>query len=145
MLPLISHRSRPWALRVTRLLTRNSESGQTTPSASGVSNCHTPSMRLPVYRTPRRGLIATVQGQSFFRSGLLHFMGSKARGTVSRREIGRPRPVPHGAARGVGVSAHSFFMTAEPLNLLQAIEEHAGQGSEANQVIQNFRLSRQIS
>jgi hypothetical protein len=41
---------------------------------------------------------------------------------------------------GVSGSAYSSSMTDAPTNLLTAIEDHASNGSEANQVISAFNM-----
>jgi len=78
----------------------------------------------------------------FFSDLALHHMG---RGLADGISQGGAGPDQFRTAPLWGVGQRVFFLhDGRTSNLLQAIQEHAGQGSEANRVIENYeQLSRQ--
>jgi CxxC motif-containing protein (DUF1111 family) len=105
----------------------------------GCANCHTPSM------TTAPSFEATGLSQvpaNLFSDLALHHMGSNLADGISQ---GRAGPDQFRTAPLWGVGQRVFFLhDGRTSNLLQAIQEHASQGSEANRVIENYdQLSRQ--
>ncbi len=115
------------------------QSGRSIFRGIGCANCHTPSMATGVSDTTPG--LSQVQA-NLFSDLALHHMGSKLADGISQGNAG---PDQFRTAPLWGVGQRAFFLhDGRTSNLPQAIEEHAGQGSEANQVIQNFeQLSRQ--
>jgi CxxC motif-containing protein (DUF1111 family) len=115
------------------------QAGRAIFGAIGCANCHTPSMT-----TANSGMasgLSQVQANLFSDLGL-HHMGSNLADGISQGNAG---PDQFRTAPLWGVGQRVFFLhDGRTSNLLRAIQEHAGQGSEANRVIENYeQLSRQ--
>lgn len=104
----------------------------------GCSLCHTPALKTGTTFRPTGQSNVTVKAFSDF---LLHNMGSNLADSVSQ-----------GVASGSefrtaplwGLGQRIFFLhDGRTRNLVDAIQQHRGQGSEANQVINNFNLLTQ--
>ena len=99
----------------------------------GCANCHTPSMTTGVSNTTPG--LSQVQA-NLFSDLALHHMGSNLADGISQGSAG---PDQFRTAPLWGVGQRVFFLhDGRTSNLLQAIQEHASQGSEANQVIENY-------
>jgi CxxC motif-containing protein (DUF1111 family) len=109
------------------------QSGRSLFAAIGCANCHTPSMT-----TATSGMasgLSQVQA-NLFSDLALHHMGSNLADGISQGNAG---PDQFRTAPLWGVGQRVFFLhDGRTSNLLQAIQEHAGPGSEANRVIQNY-------
>jgi CxxC motif-containing protein (DUF1111 family) len=109
------------------------QSGRTLFTAIGCANCHTPSM------TTGPSDMATGLSQvqaNLFSDLALHHMGSTLADGISQGNAG---PDQFRTAPLWGLGQRAFFMhDGRTSNLLQAIEDHAGSGSEANRVIENY-------
>jgi CxxC motif-containing protein (DUF1111 family) len=105
----------------------------------GCANCHTPS--LPTSKTDETPGLSEVQANLFSDLGL-HHMGNRLADGISQ---GRAGPDQFRTAPLWGVGQRIFFMhDGRATNMLQAISEHAGAGSEANRVVENYaQLSRE--
>ncbi len=108
-------------------------------SAIGCANCHTPSM------TTATSEMATGLSQvqaNLFSDLALHHMGKKLADGISQGNAG---PDQFRTAPLWGVGQRVFFLhDGRTSDLVQAIRQHKSQGSEANQVIENFEnLSHQ--
>ena len=114
--------------------------GSTIFSAIGCANCHTPSLTTALSENTPAAL-SNVQA-NLFSDLALHHMG---RGLADGISQGGAGPDQFRTAPLWGVGQRVFFLhDGRTSNLLQAIQEHAGQGSEANRVIENYeQLSRQ--
>jgi CxxC motif-containing protein (DUF1111 family) len=115
------------------------QSGRGIFGAIGCANCHTPSMN-----TAASGMatgLSQVQA-NLFSDLALHHMG---RGLADGVSQGNAGPDQFRTAPLWGLGQRVFFMhDGRSSNLLQAIQEHAGSGSEANRVVENYeQLSRQ--
>jgi len=115
------------------------QSGRAIFTNIGCANCHTPSMTT--------GLSGMASGLSQVQANLfsdlaLHHMGSNLADGVSQGNAG---PDQFRTAPLWGLGQRIFFMhDGRSTNLLQAIQEHAGSGSEANRVVDTYnQLSRQ--
>jgi CxxC motif-containing protein (DUF1111 family) len=107
--------------------------------AIGCANCHTPS--LTTATSDMAPGLSQVQANLFSDLALHHMGGSLADG-VSQGNAG-PDQFRTAPLWGLGQRVY-FLHDGRATNLLQAIREHAGQGSEANRVIENYeQLSRQ--
>jgi CxxC motif-containing protein (DUF1111 family) len=115
------------------------QSGRTLFAAIGCANCHTPSMT-----TASSGMAAGLSQvpANLFSDLALHHMGSTLADGVSQGNAG---PDQFRTAPLWGLGQRVFFMhDGRTANLLQAIQEHAGSGSEANRVVESYQqLSRQ--
>ena len=102
------------------------------------SACHTPAMVTDKAYVPA----LTGINANLFSDLLVHHMGSGLADGVTQGSAG---PDEFRTAPLWGLGQRLFFLhDGRTSDLLQAIEEHAGQGSEANQVIRNFnQLSEQ--
>jgi CxxC motif-containing protein (DUF1111 family) len=99
----------------------------------GCANCHTPSMTTGVSNTTPG--LSQVQA-NLFSDLALHHMGSNLADGISQGGAG---PDQFRTAPLWGVGQRVFFLhDGRTSNLLQAIQEHASQGSEANRVIENY-------
>jgi len=115
------------------------QSGRGIFAAIGCANCHTPSMT-----TAKSGMadgLSQVQA-NLFSDLALHHMG---RGLADGISQGGAGPDQFRTAPLWGVGQRVFFLhDGRTSNLLQAIQEHGGFGSEANRVVENYeQLSRQ--
>jgi CxxC motif-containing protein (DUF1111 family) len=115
------------------------QSGGTLFVSIGCANCHTPSL------TTARSEIAPGLSQvpaNLFSDLALHHMGSNLADGISQGNAG---PDQFRTAPLWGVGQRVFFLhDGRTKNLVRSIQEHAGPGSEANRVIENFeQLSRQ--
>jgi CxxC motif-containing protein (DUF1111 family) len=115
------------------------QSGNALFAAIGCANCHTPSMT-----TGASGMAAGLsQVQANLFSDLaLHHMGRNLADGISQGNAG---PDQFRTAPLWGLGQRVFFLhDGRASNLFQAIQEHAGSGSEANRIVQNFeQLSRE--
>jgi CxxC motif-containing protein (DUF1111 family) len=109
------------------------QSGRALFAAIGCASCHTPSMT-----TDSSGMasgLSQVQA-NLFSDLVLHHMGSNLADGISQGNAG---PDQFRTAPLWGVGQRVFFLhDGRTSNLVRAIQEHAGQGSEANRVIENF-------
>jgi CxxC motif-containing protein (DUF1111 family) len=114
------------------------QSGRAIFSAIGCANCHTPSMTTAT--SDMTSALSQVQA-NLFSDLALHHMGSSLADGISQGGAG---PDQFRTAPLWGVGQRVFFLhDGRTSNLLQAIQEHAGPGSEANRVIENYeQLSR---
>jgi CxxC motif-containing protein (DUF1111 family) len=105
----------------------------------GCANCHTPSMITAVSDTAPA--LSHVRA-NLFSDLALHHMGSSLADGITQGNAG---PDQFRTAPLWGVGQRVFFLhDGRATNLLQAIREHSGPGSEANRVIQNYdQLSTQ--
>ncbi len=115
------------------------QSGRGIFAAIGCANCHTPSMT-----TATSGMatgLSQVQA-NLFSDLALHHMG---RGLADGISQGNAGPDQFRTAPLWGLGQRVFFLhDGRTSNLLQAIQEHGGSGSEANRVVENYdQLSRQ--
>jgi CxxC motif-containing protein (DUF1111 family) len=115
------------------------QSGRALFASIGCANCHTPSMTTSISDTTP-GLSQVVA--NLFSDLALHHMGSNLADGISQGGAG---PDQFRTAPLWGVGQRVYFMhDGRTTNLLQAIQEHTGPGSEANRVIQNYdQLSTQ--
>jgi CxxC motif-containing protein (DUF1111 family) len=101
------------------------------------SVCHTPSMTTG---TSYVAALSNVQA-NLFSDLLLHHMGSKLADGVSQGGAG---PDQFRSAPLWGLGQRLFFLhDGRTSDLMQAIQDHASQGSEANAVIRNFNQMSQ--
>lgn len=115
------------------------QSGRALFTAIGCANCHTPSLTTAV--SEMASGLSQVQA-NLFSDLALHHMGSNLADGITQRNAG---PDQFRTAPLWGVGQRVFFLhDGRTSNLVRAIREHAGPGSEANRVIQNFdQLTRQ--
>jgi CxxC motif-containing protein (DUF1111 family) len=115
------------------------QSGRAIFGAIGCANCHTPT--LTTATSDIASGLSQVQA-NLFSDLALHHMGGNLADGISQGNAG---PDQFRTAPLWGVGQRAFFLhDGRTSNLLQAIQEHAGPGSEANRVIQNYeQLSRQ--
>jgi CxxC motif-containing protein (DUF1111 family) len=109
------------------------QNGRAIFAAIGCANCHTPSLT-----TAPSGVAAGLsQVQANLFSDLaLHHMGTRLADGITQGGAG---PDQFRTAPLWGVGQRAFFLhDGRTSNLVQAILEHQSQGSEANQVINNF-------
>ena len=115
------------------------QTGRMLFKAIGCANCHTPSM------TTDKSEMADGLSQvpaNLFSDLALHHMGARLADGISQGNAG---PDQFRTAPLWGLGQRVFFMhDGRSSNLIQAIQEHAGPGSESNRVVENFdQLSRQ--
>ena len=108
-------------------------------TAIGCANCHTPSL------TTAKSIMVPALSEvpaSLFSDLALHHMGSSLADGISQGNAG---PDQFRTAPLWGLGQRVFFMhDGRTSNLVQSILEHAGPGSEANRVIENYdQLSRE--
>ncbi len=109
------------------------QSGRAIFTAIGCANCHTPSMTTAISDTAPG--LSQVQA-NLFSDLALHHMGSNLADGISQGGAG---PDQFRTAPLWGVGQRVFFLhDGRASNLVQAIQEHASSGSEANRVIQNY-------
>jgi CxxC motif-containing protein (DUF1111 family) len=113
------------------------QNGRNLFNAAKCSVCHTPSMTTgPSYVAA----LSNVQ-VNLFSDLLLHHMGNKLADGVSQGAAG---PDQFRSAPLWGLGQRLFFLhDGRTSDLMQAIEDHASQGSEANAVIRNFNQMSQ--
>jgi CxxC motif-containing protein (DUF1111 family) len=115
------------------------QSGRSLFMAIGCANCHTPSMTTAVSETAPG--LSQVQAK-LFSDLALHHMGSSLADGIAQGSAG-PDQFRTAPLWGLGQRVY-FLHDGRATNLLQAIQEHAGPGSEANRVVQNYdQLSTQ--
>jgi CxxC motif-containing protein (DUF1111 family) len=104
----------------------------------GCNSCHTPTLTTAQSSIPS---LSQVQA-NLFSDLLVHHMGNNLADGVSQGSAG---PDEFRSAPLWGVGQRIFFLhDGRTTDLVDAIEEHASQGSEANEVIENFNgLSRE--
>jgi CxxC motif-containing protein (DUF1111 family) len=113
--------------------TTSTSRGATTFNQIGCNLCHTPSLQTGSTFTPTGQFNTTVNAFSDF---LVHNMGSNLADNVSQ---GLANGSEFRTAPLWGLGQRIFFLhDGRTRNLVDAIEEHRSQGSEANQVINNF-------
>jgi CxxC motif-containing protein (DUF1111 family) len=106
----------------------------------GCANCHTPSMTTAT--SDFAAGLSQVQA-NLFSDLVLHHMGGNLADGISQGNAG---PDQFRTAPLWGLGQRVFFMhDGRTSNLVQAIQEHAGAGSEANRVVENFDLLSQQS
>ena len=120
--------------------TASTTNGRSVFSATGCALCHTPSLRTGTgvasgsTTTPSAAL--TNQQANLFSDLLVHHMGSGLADGITQGGAG---PDEFRTAPLWGVGQRVFFLhDGRTSDLLQAIEAHASQGSEANLVVRNF-------
>jgi CxxC motif-containing protein (DUF1111 family) len=120
--------------------TASTQNGSAVFTATGCALCHTPTMTTGSainsgsYIAPSAAL--SNQQANLFSDLLLHHMGSGLADGITQGAAG---PDEFRTAPLWGVGQRVFFLhDGRTSNLIQAIQDHAGQGSEANQVVQNF-------
>jgi CxxC motif-containing protein (DUF1111 family) len=115
------------------------QSGRSLFMAIGCANCHTPSMTTAVSETAPG--LSQVQAK-LFSDLALHHMGSSLADGIAQGSAG-PDQFRTAPLWGLGQRVY-FLHDGRATNLLQAIQEHAGPGSEVNRVVQNYdQLSTQ--
>ena len=108
------------------------QNGRNLFNAAKCSVCHTPSMTTG---TSYIAALSNVQ-VNLFSDLLLHHMGSKLADGISQGAAG---PDQFRSAPLWGLGQRLFFLhDGRTSDLMDAIEDHASQGSEANAVIRNF-------
>jgi CxxC motif-containing protein (DUF1111 family) len=102
-------------------------------SAVGCSLCHTPSLK-----TNPNSAVAALGGQTanLYSDLLVHDMGDGLADGVSQGQAG-PREFRSAPLWGLGQRIF-FLHDGRTKDLMRAIQEHSSNGSEANNVIQNF-------
>ena len=115
------------------------QSGSALFRAIGCANCHTPTLTTATSETATG--LSQVQA-NLFSDLALHHMGRNLADGISQGNAG---PDQFRTAPLWGLGQRVFFLhDGRTSNLVQAIQEHASPGSEANQVIENYeQLSRQ--
>jgi CxxC motif-containing protein (DUF1111 family) len=109
------------------------QSGMALFVSIGCANCHTPSITTGVSETTPG--LSQVQANLFSDLALHHMGGNLADGITQ----GNAGPDQFRTSPLWGVGQRVFFLhDGRTSNLARAIQEHAGPGSEANRVIQNF-------
>jgi CxxC motif-containing protein (DUF1111 family) len=114
--------------------------GQSVFNATGCALCHTPSFTTGAAIASGSATLPSAalsyQQANLFSDLLVHHMGSGLADGITQGGAG---PDEFRTAPLWGVGQRVFFLhDGRTSNLLQAIEAHASQGSEANQVILNF-------
>jgi CxxC motif-containing protein (DUF1111 family) len=126
--------------------TPSTKNGSAVFTSVGCSLCHTPTLTTGVsiasgsYLGPSAAL--SNQQARLFSDLLVHHMGQGLADGITQGAAG---PDEFRTAPLWGLGQRVFFLhDGRTSNLIQAVEYHAGSGSEANQVVQNFmRLSPQ--
>jgi len=115
------------------------QAGRAIFTAIGCANCHTPS--LTTGPSEMAAGLSQVQA-NLFSDLALHHMGSKLADGITQGNAG---PDQFRTSPLWGVGQRVFFLhDGRTSDLVEAIREHQSQGSEANQVINNYgNLSRQ--
>ena len=109
------------------------QAGATVFKAVGCANCHTPSLTTAVSETTPG--LSQVQA-NLFSDLALHHMGAGLADGISQGKAG---PDQFRTAPLWGVGQRVYFMhDGRTNNLYRSIQEHAGPGSEANRVINNY-------
>jgi CxxC motif-containing protein (DUF1111 family) len=110
------------------------QDGVTQFAKVGCSLCHTPSMKTPASDFAPAALSGVVA--NLFSDLLLHHMGSNLADGISQGLAG---PDQFRTAPLWGIGQRVFFLhDGRTSDLLNAIQQHKSDGSEANQVIDNF-------
>jgi CxxC motif-containing protein (DUF1111 family) len=120
--------------------TRSTQNGSAVFASIGCSLCHTPvlSTGVSIASGSYLGSSAALSNQQarLFSDLLVHHMGQGLADGITQGAAG---PDEFRTAPLWGLGQRVFFLhDGRTSNLIQAIEYHAGQGSEANQVVQNF-------
>jgi CxxC motif-containing protein (DUF1111 family) len=109
-------------------------------SSIGCALCHTPAMRTATiasgsYLSPSVAL--SNQVVNLFSDLLVHHMGARLADGITQGQAG---PDEFRTAPLWGVGQRVFFLhDGRTSNLIEAILAHAGSGSEANQIVENFQ------
>jgi CxxC motif-containing protein (DUF1111 family) len=126
--------------------TPSTENGRAIFAEVGCAECHHPSFTTGQYiasgseTSPSAAM--SYQTANLFSDLLLHHMGSGLADGITQGGAG-PDQFRTAPLWGLGQRVY-FLHDGRTSNLVQAIQDHAGQGSEANQVINNFnQLSTQ--
>jgi CxxC motif-containing protein (DUF1111 family) len=121
--------------------TASTQRGSALFSSTGCALCHTPAMRTGSaiasgsYISPSVAL--SHQAANLFSDLLVHHMGAGLADGITQGQAG---PDEFRTAPLWGVGQRVFFLhDGRTSDIIQAILEHAGDGSEANQVVQNFQ------
>jgi CxxC motif-containing protein (DUF1111 family) len=117
--------------------TKSTEQGRTLFGVAGCALCHTPTLRTAPNAVP-----AALRNQpvNLFSDLMLHDMGDGLADGVSQGQAG-PREFRTAPLWGLGQRIF-FLHDGRTSDLLEAIQEHRSNGSEANRVVENFnRLS----
>jgi len=121
--------------------TASTQHGNALFSSTGCALCHTPSMTTGSaiasgsYLSPSVAL--SNQQANLFSDLLVHHMGAGLADGITQGAAG---PDEFRTAPLWGVGQRVFFLhDGRTSNIIQAIIDHAGPGSEANQVVQNFQ------
>jgi CxxC motif-containing protein (DUF1111 family) len=119
--------------------TTSSTHGSQLFASIGCALCHTPSLRTgAVSANARGGAAAALSNQTarLFSDLLVHHMGTRLADGITQGAAG---PDEFRTAPLWGVGQRVFFLhDGRTSNIVQAVQFHASQGSEANQVILNF-------
>jgi CxxC motif-containing protein (DUF1111 family) len=120
--------------------TASTQHGSTLFSSTGCALCHTPTLMTGKaiasgsYISPSAAL--SNQAANLFSDLLVHHMGSGLADGITQGAAG---PDEFRTAPLWGVGQRVFFLhDGRTSDLVQAIQQHASPGSEANQVVQNF-------
>jgi len=120
--------------------TASIQSGRAVFANIGCAFCHTPSMSTGIriasgsWRVPSQAL--SNKQANLFSDLLVHHMGAGLADGITQGAAG---PDEFRTAPLWGLGQRVFFLhDGRTNNLIQAIEDHAGQGSEANQVVANY-------
>ena len=117
--------------------TTSSVHGRQVFASVGCSLCHTPALRTgTVGPSVRGGAAVSNQTAQLYSDLLVHHMGARLADGLTQGAAG---PDEFRTAPLWGVGQRVFFLhDGRTSNIVQAIQLHASQGSEANQVILNF-------
>jgi CxxC motif-containing protein (DUF1111 family) len=120
--------------------TASTQNGNTVFMNTGCALCHTPSMKTGVSIASGSYLGASAalsnKQANLFSDLAVHHMGSRLADGITQGAAG---PDEFRTAPLWGVGQRVFFLhDGRTSNLIQAILDHAGPGSEANQVVQNY-------
>jgi CxxC motif-containing protein (DUF1111 family) len=118
----------------------SSQHGRAVFSSTGCALCHTPTLSTGAAIADgdesNASLALSNQQANLFSDLLVHHMGANLADGITQGAAG---PDEFRTAPLWGVGQRVFFLhDGRTRNLIQAIRHHAGEGSEANQVVQNF-------
>jgi CxxC motif-containing protein (DUF1111 family) len=121
--------------------TASTQNGRAVFANIGCAFCHTPSMTTGTrigsgsWRVPSQAL--SNKQVNLFSDLLVHHMGAGLADGITQGAAG---PDEYRTAPLWGLGQRVYFLhDGRTSNLIQAIQDHAGQGSEANQIVANYR------
>jgi CxxC motif-containing protein (DUF1111 family) len=120
--------------------TGSTQNGRAVFASIGCAFCHTPTMATGTrvasgsWRVPSQAL--SNRPVNLFSDLLVHHMGAGLADGITQGAAG-PDEFRTAPLWGLGQRVY-FLHDGRTSNLIQAIEDHAGQGSEANQVVANY-------